>query len=171
MPASSEPGGTSIKKTGDWIAGTLDVLAVLSSILVTGLMVFLVIARYVLGLSIVGLHELILMFAVALYMIGAIIASRRREHITVTWLAERITAPRKQAVHAALVAAVTVVVTVFFIVWTYRMLSWGMKMPQDTPAYDIPLWILQVPIAVAAAACFLYALRDFIHAIRDLRGR
>jgi len=170
MPASSEPGGTFIEKSGEWIAGTLDVLAVLSSVLVAGLMVFLVVARYVLGLSIVGLHELILMFAVALYMIGAIIASRRREHITVTWLAEQITSPRKQAVHAALVAGITVVVTVFFIVWTYWMLSWGMKMPQDTPAYNIPLWILQVPIPVAAVACFLYAMRDFIRAVRELRN-
>lgn len=171
MPASSRPGGTILDRTGGWIAGTLDVLAILSSLLVTGLMVFLVIARYVLGLSVVGLHELIMMFAVALYMVGAIIASRRREHITVTWLAERITAPRRQSLHAALVAGITVIITVFFIVWTYWMFSWGLKRPQDTPAYNIPLWILQVPILIAAVGCFLYALRDLVQAIGNLRGR
>ncbi len=154
-----------------WIAGALNALAILASVLVTGLMVFLVIARYVLGLSIVGLHELILLTALQLYMIGAIIASRQREHITVTWLAERITAPRKQAAHAALVAAITVVVTVFFIVWTYWMFSWGLQRPQTTPAYSIPLWILQVPILVAAVGCFLYALRDLVRAVRELRVR
>lgn len=148
-----------------WVAGALDALAILASLLVTGLMVFLVIARYVLGLSIVGLHELILLSAVQLYMIGAIIASRRREHITVTWLAERITTPQGQAIHAALVAAVTVVVTVFFLNWTYHMFAWGLKMPQHTPAYGIPLWILQVPIPVAAVACFLYALRDLAQSL------
>lgn len=169
MPASSS--GSLLDKIGGWIAGTLDVLAVASYLLVTGLMLFLVIARYVLGLSIVGLHELILMFAVALYMIGAIIASRRREHITVTWLAEQITSPRKQAVHTAIIAAITVVVTVFFIAWTYYMFSWGLKMPQTTPAYDIPLWILQVPILVAAVSCFAYAVRDFLEAIGNLRTR
>lgn len=171
MPASSKSGGTLLDRTGGWIAGTLDVLAILSSMLVAGLMLFLVIARYVLGLSVVGLHELIMMFAVALYMVGAIIASRRREHITVTWLAERITSPRNQDLHAALVAAITVVVTVFFIVWTYWMFSWGLKRPQTTPAYNIPLWILQVPILVAAVGCFFYALRDFIQAVRGLRAR
>lgn len=154
-----------------WIAGALNALAILASVLVTGLMVFLVIARYVLGLSIVGLHELILLTALQLYMIGAIIASRQREHITVTWLAERITAPRKQAAHAALVAAITVVVTVFFIVWTYWMFSWGLQRPQTTPAYGIPLWVLQVPILVAAVGCFLYALRDLVQAVRELRMR
>ncbi|MDZ7841716.1 MAG: TRAP transporter small permease [Gammaproteobacteria bacterium] len=154
-----------------WIAGALNALAILASVLVTGLMVFLVIARYVLGLSIVGLHELILLTALQLYMIGAIIASRQREHITVTWLAERITAPRRQAGHAALIAAITVVVTVFFIVWTYWMFSWGLQRPQRTPAYGIPLWILQVPILVAAVGCFLYALRDFVRAVGEFRVR
>lgn len=154
-----------------WIAGALNALAILASVLVTGLMLFLVIARYVLGLSIVGLHELILLTALQLYMIGAIIASRQREHITVTWLAERVTAPRKQAAHAALVAAITVAVTVFFMVWTYWMFSWGLQRPQTTPAYGIPLWVLQVPIPVAAVACFLYALRDFVLAVRELRVR
>jgi TRAP-type C4-dicarboxylate transport system permease small subunit len=139
-------------------------------VLVTGLMLFLVIARYVLGLSIVGLHELILLSALQLYMVGAIIASRRGEHITVTWLGERIRAPRAQALHGALVAAITVVVTVFFLVWTYHMFAWGLKMPQSTPAYGIPLWILQVPIPVAAVACFLYALRDFVQSLIRFRA-
>jgi len=169
MPPSSSTGSLT-QRTGGWIAGTFDVLAVLSSILVAGLMLFLVVARYVLGLSIVGLHELIQMFAVALYMVGAIIASRRREHITVSWLSERIGDPRKQALHDALVATITVAVTIIFIVWTYHMFSWGLKMPQTTPAYDIPLWILQIPIPVAAVFCFVYALRDFINAINVFRS-
>jgi len=168
MPASSRAGAL-YSKAGGWIAGTLEVLAVLASILMTGLMLFLVLARYVLGLSIVGLHELILACAVVLYMTGALIASRRRDHIVVTWLAERITTPKAQAAHAALVAAITIVVTVFFIVWTYWMFSWGIQRPQTTPAYGIPLWILQVPIVAAAVGCFAYALRDFIDALRDWR--
>lgn len=165
MPASSSA-GTVVQKAGGWIANTLDVFAVLSSVLMTGLMLFLVLARYVLGLSIVGLHELILASALVLYMTGALIASRRRDHIVVTWLAERITTPRAQAAHAMLVAAITIVVTIFFIVWTYWMFSWGIQRPQSTPAYGIPLWILQVPIVVAAVGCFGYAVRDFIDAAR-----
>lgn len=169
MPASSRGGRGFFEKSGGWIASTLDVFAILSSLLVAGLMLFLVIARYVLGLSIVGLHELILMAAVALYMTGAIIASRRREHLEVTWLADRITAPKAKALHSALIAAITIVVTLFFIVWTYWMFSWGLKRPQVTPAYNIPLWILQVPILVAAVGCFIYAARDFIEAVRVWR--
>ncbi|WP_306152443.1 TRAP transporter small permease [Roseovarius sp. MMSF_3281] len=142
-----------------------------SSIAVTGLMFFLVIARYLLGLSVVGLHELITLAAVALYMTGAVIASRKREHLTVDWIAGSITDPRKKAVHDLLIAVLTIVVTCFFIVWSYYMFTWGMKRPQSTPAYQIPLWLPQLAIGIAAIGCFSYALRDAIDALFRLKRR
>lgn len=153
-----------------WIAGGLDALAILCSALVTALMVFLVVARYVLGLSVVGLHELILLFALQLYMVGALIASRRREHLTVDWLAQRLTGARARALHGLFVAAVAMVVTLFFIVWTYRMFSWGLQRPQTTPALGIPLWLPQTAILLAAVGCCAYAARDLRDALRALRS-
>ena len=88
-----------------WVARGLDLVAIAASVAVAGLMLFLVVARYVLGLSIVGLHELILASALLLYMTGALIASRRREHLTVDWLAGRLVAPRARALHGGLVAS------------------------------------------------------------------
>lgn len=169
MPARSES-GTRADRIGNAVASALDVLAIASSVLLTGLMTFLVIARYVLGLSVVGLHELIMLFAVALYMIGALIASRKREHLTVGFLADVITDPRKHAIHAALISALTVVVTIFFITWAYWMFWWGLQRPQTTPAYQIPLYVPQFAIMVAAVGCFSYALRDFLAAVRRLRA-
>ncbi|RKF17208.1 TRAP transporter small permease [Roseovarius spongiae] len=154
---------------GGALARLLDALAVIASLAVTGLMFFLVVARYVLGLSVVGLHELIMLAAVALYMIGAMIASRTRSHLTVDWLAGTITNPRRKAAHELLIATLTIIITIFFIVWAYWMFSWGLKRPQLTPAYRIPLWVPQLSIGIAAVACFLYGLRDFITAIRKLR--
>lgn len=162
--------GTSgpVARIGGIIARTLDMLAVIASVAVTGLMVFLVVARYLLGLSVVGLHELIMLAAVALYMIGAIIASRKRDHLTVDWVAGNITQPRKKAAHDLLIAVLTVIITIFFIVWAYHMFTWGMKRPQVTPAYQIPLWVPQLAIGVAAVGCFCYGLRDVIDAARRL---
>ena len=154
-----------------WVARTLDLVAIAASVAVAGLMLFLVVARYVLGLSIVGLHELILASALLLYMTGALIASRRREHLTVDWLAGRLTAPRARALHGCLVAAVTVVVAGFFVVWSWDMIAWGLERPQATPAYRIPVWTLQLPILVAAVGCLLYALRDLLDAGRALLRR
>lgn len=159
------------KSIGEAIASALSAIAVASSIVVAGLMFFLVNARYVLGLSVVGLHELITLAAVALYMTGAVIASRKREHLTVDWIAGNITDPRKRAAHDLLIAILTIVVTGFFIVWSYYMFTWGMKRPQSTPAYQIPLWIPQLAIGVAAVGCFSYALRDAIDALFRLKRR
>jgi TRAP-type C4-dicarboxylate transport system permease small subunit len=153
-----------------WIDRMLDAVAILCSALVTGLMVFLVIARYILGLSVVGLHELILLFALTLYMAGALIASRKREHLAVDWLAQRLTGDRARRIHALFVAVVTLVVTGFFVAWSYRMLSCGLERPQTTPALGIPLWLPQLSIMGGALGSFAYALRDTVAALRDLRG-
>lgn len=168
MPATTEPdapvhGGRGI------IAIALDVLAVVSTAAVTGLMAFLVVARYLLGLSVVGLHELIMLAAVALYMTGAVIASRKGEHLTVDWIASSISSPRKKALHDLLIAVLTLVITGFFITWAYYMFSWGIQRPQVTPSYRIPLWVPQLAIGLAAVACFCYGLRDIFNAVSRYR--
>lgn len=169
-PATSKR-ASDIARVGGAIAVTLDVIGVASSAVVVGLMFFLVVARYVLGLSVVGLHELIMLAAVALYMTGAMIASRKREHLTVDWIAGSIANPRTKAAHDLLIAVLTVVITCFFMVWAYYMFTWGMKRPQTTPAYQIPLWIPQVAIGVAAVGCFAYAVRDTVQALIRLKRR
>ncbi|MCZ4351229.1 TRAP transporter small permease subunit [Roseovarius aestuarii] len=169
MPESSDKPIGLAARTGGAIARFLDVVAIVSSLAVAGLMAFLVVARYVLGLSIVGLHELIMLAAVALYMTGAVIASRKRDHLTVDWIAGNITDPRRKAAHDLLIATLTIIITIFFIVWAYWMFSWGLKRPQTTPAYQIPLWVPQMAIGLAAVGCFCYAVRDFIGALLKLR--
>jgi TRAP-type C4-dicarboxylate transport system permease small subunit len=144
-------------------------VAIVSSLAVAGLMAFLVVARYILGLSVVGLHELIMLAAVALYMTGAVISSRKRDHLTVDWIAGNITNPRRKAAHELLIATLTIIITIFFIVWAYWMFSWGLQRPQTTPAYQIPLWVPQMAIGLAAVGCFCYAVRDFIGALLKLR--
>ena len=169
MPASHDRATGPAARIGGAIARLLDAIAVVTSLAVAGLMTFLVVARYILGLSVVGLHELIMLAAVALYMVGAVIASRRKEHLTVDWIAGAMTQPRKKAAHDLLVATLTIIITTFFMVWAYWMFSWGLKRPQTTPAYQIPLWIPQMAIGLAAVGCFCYAVRDFINALLRLR--
>lgn len=153
------------------IAVALNVLALGSSALVVGLILLLVVSRYVFNWSIVGLHELSLLFVMWLYMGGALIASRRREHLVVDFLSQKIESPRGKALQDLLVSAISLGITLAFIYWTYRMLAWGFKLPQTTPALDIPLYVPQFAIAVAAVGCASYALRDLIRAIAKLSGR
>lgn len=167
MPANSDR-RSPLDRVGRGIALLLDVVAVAASVAVAGLMAFLVLARYVLGLAVIGLHELILLAAVLLYMTGAVIAARKREQLTVDWLAGTLADPRKKAAHDLLISVLTVTVTIFFMVWAYSMFAWGLQRPQVTPAYRIPLWIPQFAIGLAAVGCFAYAVRDVIDALRRL---
>ena len=151
------------------IEAVLSAVAIITSVMVVGLMVFLVIARYLLGLSIVGLHELILLFTLQLYMVGALIAAQRKTQVTVDWLTQRFAGSRASECHNAMVAAITLSVTVFFIVWAYWMLSWGIERPQTTPTLGLPLWLSQAPIVFCALGCAGFALRDLVQAIIKIR--
>jgi TRAP-type C4-dicarboxylate transport system permease small subunit len=153
------------------IEAVLSAIAIIASVMVVGLMVFLVIARYILGLSIVGLHELILLFVLQLYMVGALIAAQRRTQVTVDWLTQRFAGRGAGEWHNAIVAAITLSATVFFIVWAYWMLSWGIQRPQTTPALGLPLWLSQTSIVFCAFGCAGFALRDLVQAIIKLRER
>ena len=152
------------------IESVLSAIAIIASVMVVGLMVFLFIARYLLGLSIVGLHELILLFTLQLYMVGALIAAQRKTQVTVDWLTQRFAGSRVGEWHIAIVAAITLSVTVFFIVWAFWMLSWGIQRPQTTPALGLPLWLSQASIAFCAVGCAGFALRDLVQAILKLRA-
>lgn len=147
----------------------LEAMAFVASLLVVGLMLFLVLARYVLGWSIVGLLELIMLFGMWLYMLGGMIASRRNEHLVVDFVALQISDRRLQLMHKALIAAITFAICLFFVVLAYRMLAWGMRRPQSTPGMGIPLWLPQASIMLAAIGCSCYSLRDLIGSLVDLR--
>jgi TRAP-type C4-dicarboxylate transport system permease small subunit len=152
-----------------WIARALDALALVSSALVTGLLFLLVLTRYVFGWDFSEAHDLSLLAAMFLYMVGAVIASRRREHLAVDFVPSRLARPSARALHRLVEAAVTAVITAFFIYWSYRMFLWGIARPQTTPALRLPLWIPQIAIMLAAVGCFAYAVRDLLGAVRALR--
>ncbi|WP_445156574.1 TRAP transporter small permease [Halomonas sp. E14] len=150
------------------IGGVLDLVAFTASLLVVGLMIFLILARYVFGWSLVGTLELVMLAGMWLYMSGALIASRRNEHLVVDFLELQIRDSRIRALHRTLVACIVAVICACFVYWAYRMLAWGMVRPQRTPELGIPLWISQASIMVASIGCFCYALRDIIGGLRQL---
>ncbi len=159
------------KSIEETIEAILNAIAVITSVMVVGLMIFLVIARYLLGLSIVGLHELILLFVLQLYMVGALIAAQRKTQVTVDWLSQRFAGGGASEWHSAIVAALTLSATLFFVVWVYWMFSWGVQRPQTTPTLGLPLWISQASILFCAVGCAGFALRDLVQSITKLRAR
>lgn len=153
---------TALDQKVGWV---LNAAALISSLMLVGLMLFLVLARYVFGWSIVGLLEVIMLFGMWLYMVGGLIASRKREHLVVDFVQTNIQDQQIRRLHQAFLSLVTLVITGFFVYLSYRMLKWGMRRPQHTPGLSIPLWIPQSAIMFASVGCALYALRDLIQSI------
>jgi TRAP-type C4-dicarboxylate transport system permease small subunit len=156
------------KKIARLAAGVLDTLAAISVAVVVALMVFLIFARFA-NISVVGIFEIIGLFAMASYMFGAATASRRHQHLVVDWLNEKLTDPRHRAIQQFVVALCTVLATALFVYWTYRMLAWGMKRPQFTPSFGIPMWVPQLSLVVGSVGCLIYALRDVVNSLGALR--
>lgn len=146
------------------LAGAVDALAILATLAVVALTFFIVIARFT-ELAVVGIHEIILLAAVLMYMLGAVMASRNGSHLRVDWLDSRLTSPGARAIQRLAIALVTLITTSFFVYWTYRMFAWGLVRPQHTPAYGIPLYVPQAAFLIGSVGCFLCALRDTITAL------
>ena len=144
------------------MASVLNFIVIIASVIVAGLVFFMVIARYLLEWSLVGADEVALISAMWLYMIGGIIASRRAEHLVVDFLPQLLKSPALLRLHQRVIALIMVATTLFFIYLAWRMMSFAIKRPQTTPGLGLPELIPLSAVALASIGCFAYALRDLI---------
>jgi len=144
----------------------LNAIVLFTNLAVMALILFLVASR-VFGWSVVGMLELATISAMWLYMAGAIIAARNREHLVVDFLTQKLT-PKLRIVHDLATSAIMFVIGFFFIFLAWEMLGFAMRRPQTTPALSLPLLIPQSAIIVAALFTSIYALRDLILAATSL---
>ncbi|WP_286238049.1 TRAP transporter small permease [Neptuniibacter halophilus] len=145
-----------------WFAAIFETLTLFTSAAVAGLVFFQVITRYVLEISIIGLDELALIGAMWLYMMGALIASRRAEHLVVDFVPQQIKSSFWKKVHQRVIALIMVGTCAFFVYLSWRMLSFSLRRPQYTEGLDIPQLVAQSAIILASVGCLVYALRDLI---------
>lgn len=152
------------------LSSLLHLLVLIASATITLALTGLVITRYFFDLSLGGMHEISLFAAIWLYMSGAILVSRKSEHLVVDFLATSLKSERARALHDLLVAVLTLVIAGFFTRWIWTMFAWGLKRPQMIPILDVPLWWAQAPLAMMAFCALVYGLRDLIRAILRLRA-
>lgn len=162
---------TFLRRLDTWLISLLNIIVMFTSLAITGLILFLVLARYVLGWSVVGVLELATLSAMWLYMCGAVVAMRNREHLVVDFLSLSLKNPRHKAWHELAVSLIMVALSLFFISLANDMVAWSMRRPQTTAALSLPLIIPQSAIVLAAILCTVYALRDVIVAAIRVFGK
>ncbi|MCP5156046.1 MAG: TRAP transporter small permease [Ectothiorhodospiraceae bacterium] len=146
----------------------MQAIIIVANLVVTGLVLFLVLARFVLGWSVVGVLELATLAAMWLYMCGAVVAARNKEHLVVDFLSLSLTTPRARAMHELAVSLIMVILSLFFIKLAHDMVGWSIKRPQTTAALGLPLMMSQSAIVLASVLCAAYALRDLVIAAKRL---
>lgn len=147
-----------------WLMRLMSIVIFVSTAVIVCLISFLILSRYVFGWSVVGMLELSTLSALWLYMIGAVVASRNREHITVDFTAQSLSDPRLSAAHDLTVSVIIFVLGLFFLSLSWDMIEWAMRRPQVTPGLSIPLFAGQAALVTAAVLGVAYTVRDIIKA-------
>jgi|AntDeeMinimDraft_4_1070355.scaffolds.fasta_scaffold06041_2 TRAP-type C4-dicarboxylate transport system permease small subunit len=153
-----------------WLMRLMSVFLFVSTLAMVCVITFLILSRYVFGWSVVGLLELSTLCALWLYMIGAVVASRNREHITVDFMAQSMGSPRLSAAHDLAVSVIIFMFGLFFLSLSWDMIEWAMRRPQVTPGLGIPLFAGEAAIVTAAVLGMAYTLRDIFKAAIDLKN-
>lgn len=148
--------------------GLLYSIVIVTSAVITLALIGLVVCRYFLDISLSGMHETSLFAAMWLYMAGAILATRKSEHLIVDFLATSLKTERARGWHDLVLAVLTLVIVAFFAQWVWGMFAWGMKRPQTIPILNVPLWWAQAPLALMVISAALYGLRDLVKAVLRL---
>ena len=153
-----------------WLMRLMSVVIFVSTAIIVCLISFLILSRYVFGWSVVGMLELSTLSALWLYMVGAVVASRNREHITVDFTAQSLQNPRLSAAHDLAVSVIIFVFGMFFVSLAWDMVEWASRRPQVTPGLGIPLFAGQAALVTAAVLGLAYTLRDIVKAARALKN-
>ena len=159
-----------LRKFDEFLIKIVSALIVVSSVAMSSLVFFLVLSRYFFGSSIIGVLELATIFAIWLYMLGAILASRNKEHLTVDILELTISDPKKLAIYDLARSTLVLLPSIFVVYLAYDMLGWSTKRPQTTPALSLPLLIQQSPMMFATIFFVAYAIRDIFTALQRIHS-
>ena len=144
----------------------LNAIVIFTNLAIMTVILILVISR-VFGWSVIGMLELATISAMWLYMAGAIVAARNREHLVVDFLTQKM--PSKwRHLHDLTTSLIVFAICIFFIYLAKDMLEFASRRPQTTPALSLPLLIPQGAIVVASVFTTIYALRDLLKAISNL---
>ena len=121
--------------------------------------------RYFIKLPIYGLDEFTGHTAVWFYMLGAAYSASRSDHIKADMLEVFRVPVKAQYFISLLASAVSIVISGFMIVWSYRYVLWSMSKNEVTPSLHIPTVYFQSAILVGAVLLFVYFIKELISRI------
>jgi TRAP-type C4-dicarboxylate transport system permease small subunit len=161
--AAVEPDSASdMKRFETILTHVLEGMMMVSFLIILVLVVTLVVLRYVFNSSITGANEIITVLFVYTTAIGAAVAVGKREHIAITFAAERLPLNLRKAVDAVgllLIALINGVMLWYSVGWIGT--TGGFLMPST----GLPRIVAQVSIPLGCGLAVLYCTFRLIHAL------
>ncbi len=145
-------------------------VVVVISFLVAVFLAYGIFARAVMGKPVFGLEELVLLGAMWLYMLGAVLASRDRSHLTADFIEVMFKNPKTIQAFRIVAALISLVMAIFFASWSYDLLYWAVIKGQSSTVLKIPWYLSQSSLFVASILFIFYQLRDVLNDINSFRS-
>lgn len=116
-----------------------------------------------------GLEELVLMGAMWLYMLGAVLASRDRSHLTADFVQVISSNAKIIGFMRLLATSISLFMAIMFATWSNDLLLWGIKKGQTTPVFQLPWYLSQGSLFFASVLFIFYLIRDFFEDLISFR--
>ncbi|UVI36684.1 TRAP transporter small permease [Brevibacterium spongiae] len=158
-----------LQATAKWLlAAQRWILFICCALVVVGLFAQ-VILRYVLGTTILGLNELILIPTIWMYFIGASYASAEGTHISADVLQAYLRSERTKQIVQVIVSAISLAVGLILSWWACLYIQHSLDRPGTTPVFALPLIIVQSAVIVGFILMTMYTAANLYVAIAKLK--
>lgn len=135
-------------------------------------LVFLeVLLRYVFGSPLFGVEELVCLIAMWLYFIGASYGAYERSHIKAELVHLWLKTSRAHALVNSLSSAITLVLCLIMVSWSYPYFIWGIKKGETSQALLLPMVLSQSAIFFGSILMSLYFLVELVDHILQSLGK
>lgn len=145
------------------------ILFICCALVVVGLFVQVVL-RYLLGTTVLGLNELILIPAIWMYFIGASYASAQGTHISADVLQVYLRSDRIKQIVQVIVNTVSLAVGLVLSWWACLYIQHSLDRPGATPVFGLPLIVVQSAVVVGFVLMTCYTAAHLYTAITELNS-
>jgi TRAP-type C4-dicarboxylate transport system permease small subunit len=138
-------------------------IVVIISLAVAFMLTLGIFTRTALDAPMFGLEELVLMGAMWLYMLGAVLASRERTHLSADFVQVVSSNPKVINFMRLFATVISLIMAVMFVTWSYDLMLWGVRKGQTTTVFQLPWYISQGSLFVASILLVFYLSRDLLN--------
>lgn len=146
-------------------------IVALISLFVAVMLAVGILSRTLFEKPVFGLEELILMAAMWLYMLGAVLASRDRSHLSADFVQVVSSNPGVVRFFHLLATVISLFMAVMFSTWSYDLMMWAVNKGQTTTVFQLPWYISQSSLFFGSILFIFYLIRDFFNDLISFQNR